>query len=77
MGFGSEVEGRGEDRIETDAESVFNHAGNDFGENGTGEFETGVGVALNEPYIVGFVDHEVEAKYFKVVLAFERVHQFS
>jgi hypothetical protein len=77
LGFRSEVKGRGEHRIETDAESVFNHAGNDFSEEGTGKFETGVGVALNEPYIVGFVDHEVEAKDFEVVLAFERIHEFS
>ncbi len=77
MGFGSEVEWRGEDRIETDAEGVFDHAGDDFAEEWTGEFETGVGVALNEPDVVGFIDHEVEAEDFEVVFAFKRVHEFG
>ena len=37
LGLWSEVKGRDENRVEADAESVFDHPGNDFAQEGAGK----------------------------------------
>ena len=74
MGLGCEIQGRDEDGIKTDTEGILDHTGDDFPQQRAGELETWVGVALDKPYVVGLIDHEVQTKDLEVVLALLWVH---
>ena len=40
-------------------EGIFEHSRDESAEEGTGKFEAGVGVGLNEPYFEVLIDHIV------------------
>ena len=58
---------RREGKVKGELEGLFPHIRNDAVEQRTGTLKARVGVDFNEPRLELAVNHEVKAKYFKII----------
>ena len=65
--FGRPPDGRRKQTVQSQLQSIFDHFGNQTGQKRTGQLQTRVGVDLDQPNIQMGIDHEIQAKYLKIV----------
>lgn len=71
------VKGWREEWVNCYSEGVFDHTWNNAFKNRAAELKAWVGIDLNEPRLEGRVNHEIQAKNFKIISLSSRVNEAS